>query len=78
MMIAWEIFRSSRLLQGLALVLGLYAAFQINNAHQRSIGASTITQKVEGKANADAAVATEVRTDVAAGKRGRVDPSRVR
>ena len=38
--------------------------------HQRSIGASKLEAKIEQKADANAKIADEVRTDVAAGKRG--------
>lgn len=38
--------------------------------HQRSIGASKLTAKIEQKADANAKLAEDVRADVAAGKRG--------
>jgi len=53
----------------LALVVGA-GAYEGWKFHERSVGASKLEAKIEQKADANAKVADEVRTDVAAGKRG--------
>jgi hypothetical protein len=71
---AWAIFRASLPLQLVALALAGWAALAANNFHQRSRGASAAMTKIEKKADANAEIATEVRTHVDSGKRGKPDP----
>jgi hypothetical protein len=72
--VAWTVFRNSLPLQLVMLALAGWAALAANNFHQRSKGASAALTKIEKKADANAEIATEVRTHVDSGKRGKPDP----
>ena len=76
------LIHASRGIQIVALVLSLWGAFELNNALQRqrgrSEGVSSTVTTIEKKASENVATAEEVRTEIAAGKRGRDDPSRLR
>jgi hypothetical protein len=71
---AWAIFRASLPLQLVAIALAGWAALAGNNYVQRQKGAAAVTTKISEKANDNAATATEVRSSVDAGKRGKPDP----
>ena len=73
-MIAWKIFRDSLPLQLIALAVAGWAALGANNLYQRQKGASAVVTKIEKKADANAEIANDVRTNVDAGKRGKPDP----
>ena len=77
-MILWTLFRNSLPLQFVAIGLMAWAALGANNLYQRNVGASKFAAKVEAKADNDAKTSEQVRSDVAAGKRGKPDPHRVR
>jgi len=76
MLTAWAIFRGSFVLQVATAALVAWGALKANNLYQRNVGASTVIEKVEKKANEDAKTADAVRDAVAAGKRGMRDPNR--
>jgi hypothetical protein len=71
---AWAIFRASLPLQLVAIALAGWGALAGNNYVQRQKGAAAVTTKIEKKADANAEIATEVRTHVDSGKRGKPDP----
>ena len=75
---AWLIFKGSRIAQVITLALACWGVWEANNFHQRNVGASKFAAKVEAKADNDAKTSEQVRSDVAAGKRGKPDPNRVR
>ena len=77
-MIVWAILRNSLPLQLVALGLLAWGGLTANNWSQRRIGAASVTSKIEKKADESAKTSDAVRTDVAAGKRGKPDPNRVR
>jgi hypothetical protein len=72
--VAWAVFRASLPLQLVAIALAGWGLLAANNFHQRSKGASAAMTKIEKKADANAEIATEVRTHVDSGKRGKPDP----
>jgi hypothetical protein len=72
--VAWAVFRNSLPLQLVALALAGWAALAANNVRQQWVGAEKLTAKIERKADANAEIATEVRTHVDSGKRGKPDP----
>jgi GTPase len=71
---AWAIFRNSLPLQLVMLALAGWAALAGNNFMQRQKGAAAAITVIEKKADANAEIATEVRTHVDSGKRGKPDP----
>ena len=79
---AWLIFKGSRVLQVITLALACWGIWESNNAIQWSggkrEGRAEVTNQVKEKSDADANLSEGVRVDVAAGKRGRPDPNRVR
>lgn len=81
-MILWAIFRNSLPLQVVALVLALWGVWEGNNALQRSWGRSEgrseVTTIVKEKSDANTDIANAAGNDVAAGKRGKPDPNRLR
>ena len=71
---AWKIFRASLPLQLVAIALAGWTALATNNLMQRQKGATALTNKINEKANDNAATANEVRESVASDKRGKPDP----
>ena len=68
----------SKWVRGLGLCLAVLGGYAWWEARTEQKGAEKVLIKVERKVSQDNEAANEIRTDVAAGKRGKPDPNRLR
>lgn len=82
MLLIWNIFKGSWLLQAATALFVGWAALKGNNVYQRSVGKqegrTEVTTAVKEKSDADTKTAESVRKDVDDGKPGKPDPNRLR